>query len=402
MEALQCLYRGALISDPRAHLSRPEIQDYFQVGNPTAGLKLLIEGLETNELPPIPLICPKSATLALLFNPVLALPSEVDTDIDSRGPPIGFMLTLETLVFELPRGAIDSLRLVGWPSSGRSNGWRVSLESSDFVGISDGLAYLLVAWIRCVRLKCALDSRRVSRLAANESEMSELTDLAAEAAVGIDNLDAEAEAAGFIRLSVRGARLGGGPMSPVFGRDEEAPPIAEGEIGPFSLTVPRLNGLCPIRARAAFQSLPADTGGAVNNDPSETGARGFGGAIVGTTLKGAGAEVDTVEERFGNPNRDFEGTADFVFIGENVSTSSSLISSHSLEAESFPGEPSLLDPVRIVDMVFSSVMLLSDLNRIVLPAGLGRFPVGADFNADRLASSDFFPGVPGVFRRGEA
>jgi hypothetical protein len=256
-----------------------------------------------------------------------------------------------------------------------------------------------------VRLKCALDSRRVSRLVAIEIDISELTDLAAEAAVAIDNLDVEAEAVGFIRLSVRGGRAGGGPMDPTFGREkEEVLPIAKGggESGPFSLTVPRLDGLCPLRARAAFQSLPAGTGGAADSDPSETGGTGLGGARVGTILMGAGAGVGAIDERFGSPNRDLGGNVDLTTFDKKLSPSSSLISSHSLEVESCPGEPSLLDPVRIVDIVFSSVILLSDLNRNVLPAGFGRELAELDLRADRLASNDFFPGVPGVFRRGEA
>jgi hypothetical protein len=231
------------------------------------------------------------------------------------------------------------------------------------------------------------------------SETSPLTCLAAEAAVGIDNRDVELEAIGFIRDSPNGPRAGG-PIRPIF----EVLPAANGEPcpGPSSLTVPRRDEFCRLRARAARQSFPAGAGGAV-------GSRVGGGATEGRapsveiersgTAAGAGARDD----RPGSPNRGLGATIEYEigFKAPTLSSSSSPTSSHSLEFDSFPGDASLLDPVWTSDMVFSSVRLFSDLNRIVLPAGRGRFPSEVGLSALRL-TSDFLPGVPGALRRGEA
>jgi hypothetical protein len=162
---------------------------YFQVA-----LIFAIEGLDVNEPPPT--LAPKSAMLVLFCNPALASTKDVEAETDSLGPGLD----------ELLSGNIDSLFL-GWPTSVLNSGWIGLLESSaDFVCAIEGLAYLFVDMIRWFRLMWALDSLLVSRAAASENEDSKLTDLAAEAAVGIDNLEVEEDAVGFIRLSPSGGR----------------------------------------------------------------------------------------------------------------------------------------------------------------------------------------------------
>ena len=156
------------------------------------------------------------------------------------------------------------------------------------------------------------------------------------------------------------------------------------------------------RARAARQSFPAGALGAVaaREGPVKTEGRA---PIAGTGRSGAetGAGGGARDDRPGRPNRGFGGTITMGFKAERLSSSSSAISSHSDEFESLPGDASLLDPVWTSDMVFSSVKLFSDLNRIVLPAGRGRLPIEVGLSALRL-TSNFFPGVPGAFLRGDA
>jgi hypothetical protein len=221
-----------------------------------------------------------------------------------------------------------------------------------------------------------------------------LTDLAAEAAVGIDNLEVEEDAVGFIRLSPSGGRLAGGPIDVSLGI--EVFPTADGEIGPSSLTVPRPNGFWAGRFRDALQSLTAGAGAGagtvVGSGPSAIGARAFGGAVPGTTLIGGAAEVGATDFRLGSPSEDLGGTV-VALIGETIPSSSS--SSCQLE---FPGELSELDPVCIVDIVFSSVILLSDFHRVVFGSFGNRLPPEG-FKADRFTKA-LLPGVPGALRRG--
>ena len=239
----------------------------------------------------------------------------------------------------------------------------------------------------------APDSLLDSRAAAeSENEISELllTDLAADAAVGIDNLEVDEDAGGFIRLSPSGGRPAGGASLGI-----DVFPIPEGETGPSSLTVPNPNGFWVGRFRDALQSLAAEagaaTGAVVGKDPSVIGASTFGGAIVGTALIGGATEVP--DFRLGSPSEDLGRTV-VALIGETIPSSSS---SSSCQLE-LPGEFSELDPVCIVDIVFSSVILLSDFHRVVFGSFGNRLPPEG-FKADRLAKA-LFPGVPGAFRRG--
>jgi len=241
---------------------------------------------------------------------------------------------------------------------------------------------------------CAPDSLLLSRAAAeSEIESSELLlmDLAAEAAVGIDSLEVEEDAVGFIRLSPSGGRPAGGASLGI-----DVFPIAEGETGPSSLTVPNPNGFWVERFRDALQSLAAGAGAAtgtvVGKDPSVIGASTFGGAIVGTALIGGATEAP--DFRLGSPSDDLGRTV-AALIGETIPSSTSSSSSCQLE---LPGEFSELDPVCIVDIVFSSVILLSDFHRVVFGSFGNRLPPEG-FKADRLAKA-LFPGVPGAFRRG--
>jgi hypothetical protein len=347
---------------------------YFQVA-----LIFAIEGLDVNEPPPI--LAPKSAMLVLFCNPALASTKDVEAETDSLGPGLD----------ELLSGNIDSLFL-GWPTSVLNSGWIGLLESSaDFVCAIEGLAYLFVDMIRWFRLMWALDSLLVSRAAASENEDSKLTDLAAEAAVGIDNLEVEEDAVGFIRLSPSGGRPAGGASLGM-----EVFPTDDGEIGPSSLTVPSPNGFWAGRFRDALQSLTAGTrtgaGTVVGKCPSAIGARAFGGAIAGTTLIGGAAEVGATDFRLGSPSEDLGGTV-VALIGETIPSSSS-----SCQLES-PGELSELDPVWIVDIVFSSVILLSDFHRAVFAGSFDIKLPPEGFKADRFTKA-LLPGVPGALRRG--
>ena len=242
---------------------------------------------------------------------------------------------------------------------------------------------------------CAPDSLLDSRAAAeSENEISELllTDLAADAAVGIDNLEVDEDAVGFIRLSPRGGRLAEGTSLGM-----EVFPTVDGETGPSSLTVPRLNSLWVGRFRDALQSLAVGAGAAtgtgtvVGKGPNEIGARAFGGAIVGTALIGGAAERGAPDFRLGSPSEDLGRTV-VALMGETIPSSSSC----QLE---FPGELSELDPVWIVDIVFSSVILLSDFQRAVFAGSFDIRLPPEGFKADRLAKA-LLPGVPGAFRRG--
>ena len=243
----------------------------------------------------------------------------------------------------------------------------------------------------------APDSLLDSRAAAeSENEISELllTDLAADAAVGIDNLEVDEDAVGFIRLSPSGGRLAEGTSLGI-----EVFPTVDGETAPSSLTVPRLNSLWVGRFRDALQSLAAGAGAAtatgtgtvVGKGPSEIGARAFGGAIVGTALIGGAAEIGAPDFRLGSPNEDLGRTV-VALMGETIPSSSSC----QLE---FPGELSELDPVWIVDIVFSSVILLSDFQRAVFAGSFDIRLPPEGFKADRLAKA-LLPGVPGAFLRG--
>jgi hypothetical protein len=240
---------------------------------------------------------------------------------------------------------------------------------------------------------CAPDSLLVSRAAAEceiaSSELLLLMDLAAEAAVGIDNLEVEEDAVGFIRLSPSGGRLAGGASLGI-----EVFPTDDGEIGPSSLTVPRPNGFWAGRFRDALQSLAAGagTGAAVGKFPSAIGASTLGGAIVGTALIGAATEAP--DFRLGSPSEDLGGTV-VALIGETIPSSSPSSSSCQL---ALLGELSELDPVCIVDIVFSSVILLSDFHRVVFGSFGNKLPPEG-FKADRLTKA-LLPGVPGALRRG--
>jgi hypothetical protein len=219
-----------------------------------------------------------------------------------------------------------------------------------------------------------------------------LTDLAAEAAVGIDNLEVEEDAVGFIRLSPSGGRPAGGASLGM-----EVFPTDDGEIGPSSLTVPSPNGFWAGRFRDALQSLAAGagagTGAAVGKDSSAIGASTFGGAIVGTALIGAATEAP--DFRLGSPSEDLGRTV-VDLIGETIPSSSSSSSSCQL---ALPGELSELDPVCIVDIVFSSVILLSDFHRVVFAGSFDIKLPPEGFKADRFTKA-LLPGVPGALRRG--
>jgi hypothetical protein len=94
-----------------------------------------------------------------------------------------------------------------------------------------------------------------------------------------------------------------------------------------------------------------------------------------------------------------------------ITSSSSSCHSPALEVESFPGEFSGLVSVGASDMIFSSLILLSLLNRKVLlvparngsvfVAGLRALLFGGCFNALRLMMCLSLAGEPGALRRGD-